>query len=214
MSWPIGVRSCVMQIAAEGIDIRVTSGAEVSLVWALDASNEELRLASYGQRGTDLLVETPSIDVVGLDSLLYELCGKGLRITLAHPERNEEFQREPDRLRWLVDQGVLLQVDAHALLGEPRRSANCALGRYLCVRGLAHALASDGHRASTWRPVTELARAADAAAAVVGAARATWLTATAPAAIIEGAQLPDPPAIVTLRKWRWRRQRRYNAPIA
>jgi len=192
-------------VAEEGIEITVASGAEVSLTWALEATDDELRLASYGQRGTDLLIETPSINVFGLEALLYHLRGKGLRITLAHPERNPEFQRQRDRLSRLVDQGVLLQVNGDTLLGDPRRSAACALGRDLCVHGLAHALASDGHRASAWRPVTRLAQAADAAAALVGAERAVWLTATAPAAIIEGEQLPDPPVIVPRRrKWRWR----------
>ena len=191
-------------IAEEGIEMALASGAEVSLVWALEASDEDLRLASYGQRGGDLLIETPSIGVVRLDALLYELRARGLRITLAHPERNPEFQRQPDRLSRLVDQGVLVQVNADTLLGDPRRSATCALGRDLCVHGLVHALASDGHRASSWRPVTRLAQVADAAAALVGADRAAWLTADAPAAIIEGAQLPDAPAIVTRRKWRWR----------
>jgi tyrosine-protein phosphatase YwqE len=47
-------------ITREGIEIRLVSGAEVSLVWALEASEEDLRLATYNQGGADLLIETPS----------------------------------------------------------------------------------------------------------------------------------------------------------
>ena len=58
--------------AAAGIDLQVVSGGEVSLLWALDASDEQLLLASYGQRGQDLLIETPD-DVSMLEQLLSQV---------------------------------------------------------------------------------------------------------------------------------------------
>ncbi len=189
-------------MSREQIDVLLVNGAEASLVWALEASDEELALASYGQRGTDLLIETPSANVVGLDGLLYRLRAKGFRITLAHPERSSEFQRDPARLAGLAQQGVLLQVNADALLSEPRNSPVARLGQRLCADGLAHAIASDGHRASSWRPVIRLAQAESAAAALVGPERARWLAQTAPAAIIEGTELPEAPAIVAQRRRR------------
>ena len=178
-----------------GIDIRIISGAEVSLLWALEASDEQLALATYDQGGTDLLIETPTFNVIGLESLLYRLRAKGLRVTLAHPERSADFQRDPARLVELVRQGVLLQVNAETLLKGGRRSDAQRLGRYLCLEGLAHALASDGHRASAWRPVTCLADAVGVAATLIGPDRTRWMTQTAPAAIIAGADLPDAPTL-------------------
>ena len=41
------------------LGIRVIPAAEVDLLWAQPATDEDLRLASFEQRGTDLLVETP-----------------------------------------------------------------------------------------------------------------------------------------------------------
>jgi protein-tyrosine phosphatase len=199
-------------VAREGIDIKIVCGAEVSLVWALEASDEELVLATYGQRGTDLLIETPTFDVVGLATRLYQLCAKGMRVTLAHPERNAEFQRAPARLAELVHDGVLLQVNAEALLGGDRRSDTHRLGRHLCSEGLAHALASDGHRAAGWRPVTCLAEAARAAAALVGPDRAHWMTHAVPEAIIAGTALPDAPEASNGRR-RHRLLRRRRAVI-
>jgi protein-tyrosine phosphatase len=199
-------------VAREGIEIEVVCGAEVSLVWALEASDEELALATYGQRGTDLLIETPTFDVVGFESRLNQLRAKGLRVTLAHPERNVEFQRAPSRLADLVDDGVLLQVNAETLLGAARRSDTHRLGRYLCAEGLAHALASDAHRAAGWRPVTCLAKAARIATALVGPDRARWMTHAAPAAIIAGTAIPAAPEGLSgrrrhgLLRRRWRRQ--------
>lgn len=196
------------EISREGIQIRLVSGAEVSLAWALEAREEELMLATYDQRGTDLLIETPSLNVAGIDRLLYELRVKGLRVTLAHPERNPDFQRDPARLVELAQQGVLLQLDADALLDPARRSPAARLAQHLCSEGLAHTLASDGHRAASWRPVTRLAPAARAVAELVGPERARWMAQTVPAAIIEGAELPDPPPVVTRR----RRRKLFGSP--
>jgi protein-tyrosine phosphatase len=199
-------------VAREGIEIEVVCGAEVSLVWALEASDEDLALATYGQRGTDLLIETPTFDVVGFESRLNQLRAKGLRVTLAHPERNVEFQRAPSRLADLVQDGVLLQVNAETLLGTGRRSDAHRLGQYLCAEGLAHTLASDGHRATGWRPVTCLAKAARVATALVGPDRAHWMTHAAPEAIIAGGAVPDAPEGLNRRRRhgllrrRWRRR--------
>jgi protein-tyrosine phosphatase len=191
------------EIAREGIEISLVSGAEVSLVWALEASADKLKLATYDQRGTDLLIETPSLTVAGLDRLLYELRVKGLRVTLAHPERNPEFQRDPSRLEDLVRQGVLLQPTAAALIRAGRRSPSTRLAQHLCAEGLAHALASDGHRAASWRAVTSLGAAEDEVAAFVGPERARWMIHDAPAAILAGDVLPEPPPIAERRRKRW-----------
>ncbi|MBV8942854.1 MAG: hypothetical protein JO240_14090, partial [Solirubrobacterales bacterium] len=59
-------------IRREGIELEVVSGVELSLSWALEAKPEDLALASYGQLGRDLLVETPA-SVFQLEDLLFEL---------------------------------------------------------------------------------------------------------------------------------------------
>src|SRR5437588_9368643 len=40
-----------------GLPLRIVEGAEVSLSWALGAGEERLKLATYGQRGTDVVIE-------------------------------------------------------------------------------------------------------------------------------------------------------------
>jgi protein-tyrosine phosphatase len=189
-------------IAHEGIQIELVSGAEVSLVWAAEASDEELALASYGQRGTDLLIETPRSQLAGVDRVLFGLQTKGYRITLGHPERSAYFQRDDDPLRAFVEHGNLLQVNAGSLLrshsdGRVRRFAT-----KLVSQGLVHAIASDGHRGSAWRPVTLLADGVEEAAELVGPARARWMAHAAPAAIVTGAALPDPPPAIEQRRRR------------
>ena len=63
------------------------------------------------------------------EEVLLRLTLKGLRIVLAHPERNPSFQRDPERLTALSDRGVLLQVTADSLLRPARRSESSALAQ-------------------------------------------------------------------------------------
>jgi protein-tyrosine phosphatase len=188
-------------ISAAGIEVELVCGSEASLMWAIDAGDEALRLATYRQRGTDLLVETPSAPVVALDRLIYEIRLRGVRVTLAHPERGREFQRDLEPLRRLAQQGVLLQVNAGSLLAS-RRSPVRRLAEQLCREGLAHALASDGHRGTAWRPVTKLGEGVIALTELVGPARARWMVSDVPRAIVDGVELPPEPAIENGRKRR------------
>lgn len=190
------------ELEREQIALEVISAAEISLTWALDATDAQLTAASYGQRGRDLLIETPFAQAVGLDRFLHQLGAKGYRITLAHPERNSRFQQDTRPLAALVEQGILLQLNADSLLGPGGGRSTKRAARELLTGGLAHVIASDGHRGTRWRPVTRLAAAVEAAAELVGPERATWMAQAAPAAIVNGTELPVPPAIDQPRRTR------------
>jgi protein-tyrosine phosphatase len=192
----IGERCAALrrELEREEVPLRVVEGAEASLVWALEAEPELLRMASYGQAGTDLLIETPH-EASAIDHLLYPLLGAGYRITLAHPERSPIFHRDPSRLTRLADQGIMVQINAGSLLGSGRSPVRVCAER-LCTYGVAHVIASDGHRGSAPRPVVVLPEGIDAAAELIGPERARWMASDAPEAIIEGRALPTPPEIV------------------
>jgi protein-tyrosine phosphatase len=191
--------------AEQAIAIGIVEGAEVSVAWAAKASAESLRLASYGQRGTDLLIETPTSKLVGLERFLYELRAKGYRVTLGHPERNLEFQRDSDPLWQLAEQGVLLQVNAGSLLRGQGPAKTRRLATSLVRDGVAHAIASDGHRAHQWRPVTLLGEAAGVLRELVGEERAAWMARAVPGAIATGAELPAAPPLAPAERPRGRR---------
>jgi len=192
------------EITAAGIALDVVAGAETSLIWAIDASEDDLRLATYGQRGSDLLVETPA-DVSTLEPLLYQLRLHGLRVILAHPERCSAFMSDLDKLVRLSEHGILLQVNADALLAS-KKAPGRRLAEHLCRQGLAHVLASDGHRGHEWRPVSALGDGVEALARLVGTARAQWMAVDVPAAILEGRELPPEPEVKHVRSGLWRRR--------
>jgi protein-tyrosine phosphatase len=194
-------------IADAGIPLHVVSGAETSLIWALEADDEAFRQATYGGLGKDMLVETPS-DVSMLESLLYRVRLRGVRVTLAHPERSLAFQRTPERLSDLVGQGVLLQVNADSLLSRHRKQER-RLAERLCRDGLASVLASDGHRGPGRRSVAVLAGGVEALTQLVGEERARWMASDVPGAIVAGAPRPREPALGgSRRRWLGRIARR------
>ena len=188
-------------LSAAGVRIEIVGGGEVDIYWAQSATADDLRRVSYGQRGTDLLVETPYAPLHDhFEQLLFQLRARGMRLLLAHPERNSAFQEKPKRLANLVSQGVLVQVTASTLASPKRRTH--AFARGLVREGLAHVIASDSHGAGLDRAGLT---AGVAALAEVAPRRAQWMVTEAPAAILAGAPLPPPPRDRARRRARWPR---------
>jgi protein-tyrosine phosphatase len=178
---------------ARGIPLEVVSGGEVDILWAADASGQELALASYGGLGRDLLLETPYGPLPpGFPQLLRELADEGFRLLLAHPERSATFQRDESALEGLAGEGVLVQVTAASLAANARRSASARTARRLVAEGTAHVIASDLHGARTAgrAPLSGGVAVADKLAG----ARTRWMVTDAPAAILAGRPLPPAPA--------------------
>jgi len=180
-------------LAREDIPLRVLPGAEVDLLWASNASEAELRMATYGQLGTDMLLETPYGNLPpNFNELVLRIAEQGIRILLAHPERSSTFQQHPQRLLELVARGVLVQVTALSLARKNRRSESRRLARWLLEEGAAHVIASDAHAAGLWRGPDRAAAIASAEA--ISPAHAEWMLLEVPRAIIAGEPVPPMPS--------------------
>jgi protein-tyrosine phosphatase len=181
-----------LRLAEESCELELVTGGEVDIAWGQSAGAESLRLVSYRQSGTDLLVETPYGGLpFHFEEMLWTLRAQGFRVLLAHPERNPTLQDDPLRLRRLVEQGVLVQLTAESL-ARPRGSRSRRFAAAAVSEGLAHVIASDAHGAAT--VVRAGLSNGVAAAALLDAGRAEWMVTEAPAAILAGAPLPPPPA--------------------
>jgi protein-tyrosine phosphatase len=184
-------RATAEAVSAAGVGLEIFCGAEVDIRWTVGASDEQLRLASFGQRGTDLLVETPYGPLEDdFEAKIDALHGRGIRVLLAHPERNPTFQAEPRRLERLVERGVLLQVTALAVVSRRRRSRSRWLAQGLVEHGMAHVIASDSHGAGGARPPG--LSAAVAVARRLAPLHADWMATDAPRAVLEGEPLRPP----------------------
>jgi protein-tyrosine phosphatase len=179
------------ELEAAGIDLEVLPGGELDLMRALAADDETLRLTSLGQRGSLLLLETPYGPLSSLfEEQIFSLQLRGYALLLAHPERNVSFQKDRRRLGQLVRRGVMTQVTAESLVRSPRGSRSARLARDLVEHGQATVIASDLHGPAVYR--TSLSDGVEAARELVGA-RADWMSADAPRAILAGEVLPPAP---------------------
>jgi protein-tyrosine phosphatase len=177
------------RLAAEGLALEVRGGAEVALTRAVSAELEDLRRMTLGG-GPWLLVEPPfSPAAKGIDELLHRLLGRGLRIVLAHPERCPAFQRDPQMLRALVGDGVLVSITAASLVGRFSTQVS-RFAMTLLREGLVHNVASDTHDLYARPPSI----GAELDQAGLGAL-ADWLTRAVPAAILDGGEIPPRPAV-------------------
>jgi protein-tyrosine phosphatase len=181
-------------LAETRIPLQVLTGGEIDLHRLDLLSAEELQRFGLGGNPDYLLVEFPYYGwPLGLTNRVLALRERGITAVLAHPERNGEVQGNPERLRPLVDNGILCQVTAASLDGRiGRRSRACGLT--LVETGLAHLVASDAHT-----PDVRGIGMSRAAGAVGDEALARWLTYDVPAAIVGGLPLPPRPPVAPRR---------------
>jgi protein-tyrosine phosphatase len=191
-----GVLRLREDFVAQGIQVEVLHGGEIDLESLGSLDDDDLRRFSLARSGRYLLLEFPySGWPAGLEETVYGLGLRGLTAVLAHPERNRAVQADPGRLGEAVRLGALVQVTAASVDGRIGRSSQKAADRLL-ESGLAHVLASDAHT-----PEIREAGLADAAEAVGDDRLATFLTAEAPAAIVAGEAVPDPPRKARRRRY-------------
>ncbi|MGH2902775.1 MAG: tyrosine-protein phosphatase [Solirubrobacteraceae bacterium] len=194
------------RLDTEGIALDVRAGAEIAMTRLIDMRAEELLPLRLGGGGW-LLLEPPfSPTVTGLDALISQLQTQGHGILLAHPERCPAFHREPEMLRGLASDGVLMSITAGSLVGrfggEVRRFA-----LKMAREKLIHNVTSDAHD-TVRRPPGVSAELRNAGLGPLEG----WLTEEVPAAILSpGAPIPtrphvELPGIESARHTWWRRR--------
>jgi protein-tyrosine phosphatase len=188
------------QLVQEQIDVHVLPGAEIAMTHLAELDPAELSRLTLGGGGW-LLIEPPFTPVAsGLEGLVMGLLHEGHSVVLAHPERCPALQRDREVVRRLADAGVLMSITAGSLVGrfgnEVRRYA-----LELAREALIHNVTSDAHNADRRQPglLEEIEQAGLAPLA-------DWLTQAVPAAILSGAEIPQPPLGAFERSRRLRRR--------
>ncbi|MGI5823869.1 MAG: tyrosine-protein phosphatase [Dethiobacteria bacterium] len=185
---PRQIRAAVARLnnslAAENIALQILPGAEYRLEPDLPRHLQAGRLLTINDTGRYLLVELPSALMPGYaEQLLYEIQLQGVTPIIAHPERNTELVRCPQRLVSLAQRGILSQVTAGSLGGHFGPAAKRAAQKMLSS-GAAQAVASDAHSIDKRPPA--LAAAAQEIETRWGAALARTVLSTNPRRIIAG----------------------------
>lgn len=128
----------------EGIPLTVVPGQEIRIHDDLLDAWGRGELLTLGD-SRYILLEMPSSQIPsGIWDLLHELRLLGLTAIIAHPERNAEVNRHPERLAAMIEAGAYAQVTTHSLLGGFGSRIEQAAWS-LCRQGLIHIVSSDAH---------------------------------------------------------------------
>ena len=166
-----------------GVELSLVLGMENHLDTDLPAEIEAGRaLPMNGTR--HILIEMPFFGRPDyIEETLAEVQAMGLVPVLAHPERIEAFQRDPDMLKRFVDKGMLSQITSNSLIGFWGEDV-AEFTRYLLKNGMAHVMASDTHHAKGGRS-PRMDVGLEAAGEIVGFDTALAMLVDTPKAILE-----------------------------
>lgn len=177
-------------VADAGIPLQLGFAGEVRLGAEVLMMVQEGQIPFYGEyKGKQVfLLELPHSHVPpGSDKLIKWLLDQDILPMIAHPERNKDIMRRPEKIEPFVEMGCLFQLTAGSVSGHFGEPA-LATARLLLEKGCVTVLASDAHNAFHRPPQLDHGR--DAAAEIVGVELATAMVTSRPAELVRG-QFPD-----------------------
>jgi protein-tyrosine phosphatase len=183
-------RQLSAQLEQHQVPLRVLPGADVRVEAELVRQLRRGSVLTLGDHGKHVLLELPHELYFPLSPILRQLEQCGLRGILSHPERNQGLLARPHTIPGLISDGCLMQITAGSILGSFGQASQ-QLSEWMIQRGLVHFVASDGHKASTRRPL--LRRAFERVAGMVGVDGAEQLFCDNPAAVAEGRDVAGRP---------------------
>jgi protein-tyrosine phosphatase len=128
----------------ENINIKIISGLEIYMHPNLPKLYKEKKI--WGINGSKyLLIELPMGQFpMYTEDIFYELMLLGASPILAHPERNLKIMKDHDLIINLIEQGVLMQMNAGSLIGDYGKDVKKTAAEFV-KRNMIHILGSDGH---------------------------------------------------------------------
>jgi protein-tyrosine phosphatase len=199
---PATIRTAVAELnnalAAEGVALVVSPGAEIAVSELPRLDDGVLRQLSLGESNT-LLIESPYVNAVPfLEQMLFDLQARGFRVILAHPERSPMLAKDRDLLGRLVDREILCSVTAGSLAGRFGRRVRAATLELIQHR-LVHNVASDAHDTAQRPPglTAGLEGAGKLLSGFEGLTR--WLTEEVPTALLNSEAPAAYPEQVTIK---------------
>ncbi|MBK5244783.1 MAG: capsular biosynthesis protein [Eubacteriaceae bacterium] len=186
-----------------GIDLFLFLGNEVCYrVDVLDFIDQGNYITMNDSRY--LLIETKShlADLYNFEAFLFKLQLKGYTPIIAHPERYDFVQKDPNVLANLVEHGSLAQMNILSLTGAYGASAK-ETAEILLTHNMVHFLASDAHRPMSYEA---FGQAKEMAIDLVGKEKVAKLLNENPARVLvdETIVIDDPDFYEDSKKRKWK----------
>ena len=191
------------ELQRRSIDLEILIGMENHLDMELpEAFLTGQALPMNGSRYA--LVELPFFGYPDYtEDVLFQLQLQGITPVLAHPERIEAIQQNPELLAGFVDRGMLSQVTSGSIVGHFGGAVRKTT-QLLLKRGLIHIIASDTHFPEGRRS-PKLPPGKEAAARIVGEERARSMVVDTPRTVLDNlpVEVEPPQKVERPRRW-WR----------
>lgn len=127
-----------------GIPLHLFPGHEVLIKPGLVEDIRSGRVATLNGSRYLLLELWPASWLPETERVIFELRAAGIIPVLAHVERYQAIQRDPQKLASLLQQGVLAQITTGSLVGMQGKTAQ-RTAESLLKKGLIHCFGSDAH---------------------------------------------------------------------
>lgn len=180
------------EIERQGLGLELALGMENHI--DLDLPEEVAAGRALSMKGGRyMLVEMPFFGSPNyVEDVLFQLQVQGITPILAHPERIESIQKDPEILVRFVERGMISQITGGSIVGHFGRSVK-RLTHSLLRRGLVHVIASDTHFPSGPRS-PKLSHCVSAAAEIVGEDYARAMVVDTPRAVLDNLPIElEPP---------------------
>lgn len=129
------------------VDINLYLGNELYITRNIEKLLKDHKLSTINH-SRYLLMELPfNNQVIFLNEVIYKLLSMEIVPIIAHPERYEYVQKNPDQLKELIDSNVLFQMNYGSIVGQFGKKAQ-KTAKYLLKQDYIHFLGSDIHRAN------------------------------------------------------------------
>jgi len=132
-------------IKENNLRIQVLPGQEVRIYGELLSDYEAGKLLTVANHSNYMVVEFPFQHVPHYtERLFYDMELAGIKPIIAHPERNQEFLKNPDKLYHLVAKGALTQLTTSSVIGYFGKGVQ-KFSKQLIDANLVHTIATDAH---------------------------------------------------------------------
>jgi protein-tyrosine phosphatase len=135
-----------------GIPLQVLPGAEVYISPETPELLQKGQLMTINDRGRHLLIEFPLQSIPSFaEEVIFKIMVQGITPIIAHPERNVELSKQPERMLALAAKGCLLQINSGSLTGSYGQQVR-KTAQLLVQSDLVHLIGSDAHSAGGRSP--------------------------------------------------------------
>ena len=134
----------ILSAREENLNIKILSGLEIYMHPNLPKLYKEKKIWGIND-SKYLLIELPMGQFPRYtEDVFYELMLLGASPILAHPERNFKIMKDHNLIINLIQQGVLMQINAGSLVGDYGKEVKKTAEEFV-NRNMIHVLGSDGH---------------------------------------------------------------------